>query len=151
VSPGIYMPQVPKIPRLQLRAEGIREPLTHEFAPGFVYIDGRYIGGYTNEGCLMGNWIGRAGWGGQGWATYSFNPRSNLQFSYRAQRVSSKFLEGGGLNDYAMKWNQTFSGSLALSVSAQYENWHFPLLAVSRQTNFSSSVQLTYSPRWRSR
>ena len=75
LSPGIYMPQVPKIPKLQLRAEGIRESLTSEFAPGFVYIDGRYISGYTKDGNLLGNWIGRAGWGGQGWGQLdSFSP-----------------------------------------------------------------------------
>jgi hypothetical protein len=146
VSPGFYMPQVPKAPRLQLRAEGIREPLTREFAPGFVYIDGRYISGYTNNGDLLGNWIGRAGWGGQGWATYSISPRTSLQFSYRAQRVSNKFLEGGSLNDYSVKYNQHFSKRLGLTALLQYENWRFPLLSAERQTNFTSSIQFTYYP-----
>jgi len=53
VSPGFYMPQVPRLHKLQLRAEGIREPLTSEFAPGFVYIDARYLSGYTNQQLLM--------------------------------------------------------------------------------------------------
>lgn len=147
VNPGLYMAQVPGIHKLQLRAEGVREPLTQEFSPGFVYIDARYVSGYTSEGDLLGNWIGRAGWGGQGWATYSFSPRSNLQFSYRAQRVSNKFLEGGSINDLNATWNQTFSRSFTVSATARYENWKFPLLATGRQTNFTSMVQLIYWPR----
>ncbi len=148
VNPGLYMPRVPGIPKLQLRAEGIREPLTQEFHPGFVYIDGRYLSGYTNNGDLLGNWIGRAGWGGQGWATYSFSSQSFLQFSYRAQRVAHEFLEGGSLNDFSLKWNQAVGAQITLSAMAHYENWRFPLLAAGRQTNFTTSVQLTYRPRF---
>ena len=56
------MPQVPKLPKLEFRAEGLNEPTTSEFAPGFVYYGLRcYRSGYTNQGNLMGNWIGRAG------------------------------------------------------------------------------------------
>jgi len=151
ISPGFYMPQVPKLPKLQLRAEGIRESLTNEFLPGFVYIDARYLSGYTNDGYLLGNWVGRAGWGGQGWATYSFSPRTSLQFSYRAQRVSHQFLEGGSLNDLSMSWDQNITKSFGLNAKMQYENWRFPLLAADRQTNFMTSVQLTYRPRFSDR
>jgi membrane-associated phospholipid phosphatase len=149
VNPGFYMPQVPKLPHLQLRAEGLREPLTREFAPGFVYIDARYVSGYTNDGYLMGDWVGRAGLGGQGWAIYSFSARSSLQFSYRAQRVSHQFLEGGSLNDFSLKWTQTFRSQLELSAITQYENWRFPLLQFDRQRNFEAMLQLTYWPRLR--
>jgi capsule assembly protein Wzi len=147
VNPGIYMPKFPGISRLQLRAEGINESRTTEFSPGFVYIDGRYLSGYTSDGTLLGNWIGRAGRGGQGWATYTFSPRTSLQFSYRAQRVSPRFLEGGSLNDFSMKWDQYLHGGVGLSATVQYENWRFPLLATGRQTNVMSSVQLTYWPK----
>ncbi len=148
LSPGIYMPQFPKVPKLELRAEGIKEALTNEFAPGFVYIDLRYVSGYTNQNYILGNWIGRAGWGGQGWATYYFSPRNTLQFGYRAQRVSHRFLEGGSLNDLSLKWSQTIGSELSISALAQFENWRFPLLAPNRQVNFTSSLQLTYRPHW---
>ncbi len=58
LSPGIYLPQFPKVPKLELRAEGIKEALTNEFAPGFVYIDLRYVSGYTNQDFLLGSWMG---------------------------------------------------------------------------------------------
>lgn len=146
VSPGLYVPQVPGIHKLQLRTEGVREPLTNEFAPGFVYIDGRYLSGYTNNGYLLGNWVGRAGWGGQSWATYSFSAKSFLQFSYRAQRVSHQFLQGGSLNDFSARWEDSFSDHLGLTAVLQYENWRFPLLEATRQKNFTTMLQLTYRP-----
>jgi hypothetical protein len=150
VNPGIYMPRIPKIPNLELRAEGLREPLTNEFAPGFVYYGlRRYRDGYTNEGNILGSWIGRAGQGGQGWLTYSFSPRTKLQFGYRHQEVSKAFLEGGRLVDYSVKAD-IFSGhDLTLSGYLQYEQWRFPILATSRQSNVTAAWTLNFQPRWR--
>ena len=52
---------------MKIRAEGLHEPLTSEFAPGFVYYGLRcYRSGYTNDGNLLGNWVGRAGERGAG-------------------------------------------------------------------------------------
>lgn len=148
VHPGIYIPQFPRIPKLQLRAEAVHETRTREFQPGFVYTDGRYLGGYTNEGFPIGDWIGRAGLGGQAWLTYSFSAHNSLQLGYRGQRVSKLFLEGGALNDWSAKWTQSIKNHLEISAFMQYENWQFPLLATGQQRNFTSSIQLTYRPRW---
>src|SRR5207248_10449921 len=69
-------------------------PHTREFTPGFVYYGfRRYRDGYTNDGNILGSWIGRAGRGGQGWLTYWFSPRSTLQFGYRYQKVDRDFLD----------------------------------------------------------
>ena len=150
VNPGIYMPQFPKLHNLELRAEGIHEPLTNEFAPGFVYYGlRRYRSGYTNDGNLLGNWVGRAGRGGQAWLTYSFSPRTRLQFQYRLQEVSHKFIEGGRLGDYAALADFALSPKLSLSGSLQYEQWRFPVLSPARQSNITASVQLTFHPHWR--
>lgn len=147
VNPGAYMPRFPGVPKLQLRAEGLNESRRQQFSPGFVYHDSRYVSGYTNDGVLLGNWIGRAGRGGQGWATYAFSDRTSLQFSYRAQRVAPKFLGGGSLSDFAMKWDQNLRAGFGLTATIQYENWRFPLLASGRQNNVMSSVQLTFWPK----
>ena len=152
VNPGIYMPQFPKVPKLQLRAEGIHESTTSEFIPGFVYFDERrYLGGYTNDGNLLASWIGRAGRGGQGWLTYAFSPRSQVQFGYRLQEVSPRFIEGGRLVDYSASGNLMLSRGVTISGLLQYEQWRFPVLSASRQSDFTASVQLTYYPKWRIR
>jgi hypothetical protein len=146
------MPQVPKIPKLEIRAEGLNT--SHPNAggcctPGNTYFDSRYISGYTNNGFVMGNWIGRAGWGGQGWAKYHFSARNVLQVGYRQQHVDRDFNEGGSLSDYSVQNDYTWRRDLTVSTMFQYEHWNFPLLATSAQHNLTASFQITYWPRWK--
>lgn len=151
LNPGLYMPQVPKIPKLELRAEGVNTSHPNVGAccnPGFVYYDLRYISGFTNNGDLMANWIGRAGWGGQGWATYNFSPRSMIQVGYREQRVDRDFIGGGGLSDFTIRGNYTLGRELTLSTFLQREHWNFPVLSPTAHTDFTASFQITYWPKW---
>jgi membrane-associated phospholipid phosphatase len=150
VNPGIYMPQLPKIPNLELRAEGINESRTTEFVPGFVYYDERrYRNGYTNDGNLLGSWIGRAGRGGQGWLTYWLSPRNKLQMGYRLQTVSPAFIGGGRLVDYSARGEFMAGPYLSVSGFLQYEQWRFPLLYATGQSDVTASVQVTFYPHWR--
>jgi len=150
VNPGIYMPQLPGLPKMEFRAEGINESRANEFAPGFVYYDlRRYRTGYTNDGNLLGNWIGRAGRGGQGWLTYSFSPRNEMQAGYRLQNAANDFIGGGRLVDYSVSGKFTPFPELTVSGFLQYERWQFPVLAARGQSNTTASLQLTYYPHWR--
>jgi len=152
VNPGIYLPQLPKIHKLDMRAEGINESRTKEFGPGFVYSDfRRFLSGYTNDNYLLGNWIGRAGRGGQGWLTYSFSPRTKFQLGYRLQTVSPSFIGGGRLADYSGQSEFMLGRDLSISGMLQYEQWRFPVLTPNRQSDVTASVQLTYYPKWRTR
>jgi membrane-associated phospholipid phosphatase len=152
VNPGFYIAQFPKLHQLELRAEGIHEPLTSEFAPGFVYYgERRYRSGYTNNGQLLANWIGRAGRGGQAWLTYSFSPRDKFQLGYRQQEVSTDFIGGGRSVDYSAREERMLTHEIGLSGFLQYEQWKFPVLAAGRQTDFTSSFQLTFYPKWQIR
>ncbi|HXY08591.1 MAG TPA: capsule assembly Wzi family protein [Terriglobales bacterium] len=150
VNPGFYMPQLPKLPRMELRAEGFNEPLTSEFAPGFVYYGARrYHSGYTNEGNLMGSWIGRAAHGGQGWLTYSFSPRTKLEAGYRHQEVSKAFIGGGRAVDYSLQGEALVNRALSVAGWFQYEQWNFPMLAATGKSNITASLQVTFYPHWR--
>jgi len=152
VNPGIYMPQIPKVPKMEVRAEGINESVTNEFAPGFVYYDlRRYRSGYTNDGNLLASWIGRAGRGGQGWLTYSFAPRTQLQLGYRLQEVSKDFIGGGRLVDYSTRGEFMLGHEVSVAGFLQYEQWRFPVLATNRQSDVTASVQLSYYPHWKLR
>jgi membrane-associated phospholipid phosphatase len=151
VNPGIYMPRIPKFPKLELRAEGINESRRLQFPPGFVYADyRRFLSGYTNDNYLLGSWIGRAGRGGQGWLKYSLSPRNSLQLGYRLQTASPKFIEGGRLADYSASGNVMLSPDVALSGTFQYEQWRFPALSPLGQSNVTASFQLAYHLRSRS-
>jgi hypothetical protein len=150
VSPGIYMPQFPRIPKLALRAEGINESRTTEFPPGFVYSDNRrFLSGYTNDGTLLASWIGRAGRGGEGWLTYWFSSRNKLQLGCRLQTVSPHLVGGGRLIDYSAESEFMLGRDVAVSGSLAYEQWRFRVLNPTRQSDVTASVKLTYVPRWR--
>jgi hypothetical protein len=145
LNPGMYLPQLPKLPKLELRIEGFKaEPRL-----GTMYIDRRYHSGYTNEGNLMGSWIGRQALGGQAWMKYSFTPRSTVELGYRHQEVD-RFLAGGGrLNDFSVKAECQVRERFQFSAQAQYEDWKFPALRIGPESDFSSSVQLTFQPKRR--
>jgi len=152
VNPGIYMPRIPKIPKLDFRAEGFNESRTMEFSPGFVYFDNRrYHNGYTNDGSLMGTPFGRAGRGGQGWLTYWLSPRNKVQLGYRLQNASHQLIGGGRLADYSAGSEFMLGGNLSLSGFFQYEQWNFPVLNPNRQSDITTAVQLTFYPRWRAK
>jgi membrane-associated phospholipid phosphatase len=149
---GVYLPQIPKVPRMEIRAEGLGTPHGHEFAPGFVYYGlRRYRSGYTNEGNLLGSWIGRAGRGAQGWATYSFSPHNRLELGYRYQKVDRQFIEGGHLSDFSLRSDYLLRTDIGLSGSVQYEHWEFPILSPAAQTDVTVSFQLTFYPHWKIR
>jgi hypothetical protein len=151
LNPGLYLPQVPKIPKLELRFEGVKDPFTSEFLPGFVYYDRRYRSGYTNGGNLIGSWVGRDGYGAQAQATYWFSPQTKLQCGYRYQEADRSFLQGGRLADYSLHAETRLKSGLGISGLVQYEQWMFPLLSASRQTNVTSSVQFAFYPQGRAR
>ncbi|MGA2697863.1 MAG: capsule assembly Wzi family protein [Terriglobales bacterium] len=149
VNPGIYMPRVPKVPKLQLRAEGINESRTNEFSPGFVYSDNRrFLDGYSNNGQLMGSAFGRAGRGGQAWLSYWLSPRNRIQLSYRLQDVSPRFIEGGRMADYSVQSEFSLGTGFALSGMIQYEQWKFPALNQTPQSDVTVSFQLIFYPQW---
>jgi len=149
VNPGIYMPQFPGITKLELRAEGINESTTNEFTPGFVYTDvRRFRDGYTNDGFLLGSWIGRAGRGGQGWLTYNFSAHDTLQLGYRLQEVSPKFIGGGRLVDYSARTAFNIGPRVGVLGTVQYEQWQFPDLVPGRHSDVTTSLQFTFHKPW---
>jgi hypothetical protein len=151
IRAGVYLPKLPKISKLDLRLESVYTDAPNTAVLGNYYTNGRFRSGYTNLGQLMGNWVGRAGKGGQAWATYWFSPQSNLQVRYRRQEVSGQFLEGGGLNSFAVQAQLRAHSDLSLHAFLQYETWKFPVLSPAAKSDVAASVQLTFYPHWRIR
>lgn len=147
MHPGIYLPQVPYLPKLELRLEGVYSDVPGQRPAGPIYFNARYRSGYTNYGNLLASWIGRQGRGGQAWTTYWFTPRTRAQLFYRHMEVDRVFLEGGHLNDLGVHSEVTLRRSLVFSSLVQYEHWAFPLLASRPRSNVSMSVQLTFFPQ----
>jgi len=148
LNPGVYVAQLPKIPRLELRFEGIKNgALPHNFAGGFDYWDARYRSGYTNDGKLIGGWA-RDAIAGQAWAKYSFSSRTNVQFGYRHEEADRHFIGGGRLNDFSSAVELMVTRNVGVSGSFQYEKWDFPVLRPVPQSDLMSRVQLVFYPNW---
>lgn len=154
MNPGVYLPKLPKIPKLDLRLEAVYTdvPSAHNDGTGhFVYWKTFYHDAFLNNGNLLGNWIGREGIGIQAWSTYWLSPRSTLQLNFRRATVSPHFLEGGEYNDFGARADLLICPQLSLTSSLQYEQWDFPLLSTTKNSNLTASLQLTYWPRWKTR
>jgi len=155
---GLYLAQVPKLNKLDFRVEAGYTDLpsglengtpTSHYGSGLFYAYGRYPdGSYTNDGYLLGNWMGRESQGVQAWSNYRFSPRSFIQASFRHQKVSHQFMPGGGtLTDAALSANFWLRDDLSVSGSVQYERWLYPIITPGAQTNITSSLQLTFWPQ----
>jgi Capsule assembly protein Wzi/PAP2 superfamily len=148
---GIYIPRLPRIPKLDFRVEGgyTDPPYSGgDVAHGAFYWDATWITGFQNAGHLMGSWMGRQGQGAQAWSTYWFNPRNKLQFGYRHQKVSQQFITSGGtVTDANVRGEFWPRSSFSVSASVQYEVWTFPVIASTRQSNVTSMIQLSFWPK----
>jgi hypothetical protein len=154
ISTGIYMPRLPDLPKLDLRVEAVytdtpaADPEQH--GGQYVYWELFYHDLYTNDGNLIGSWIGREGQGIQAWSTYWLTPRNSLQFGYRHAKVASGFVPGGEtINDGSAKLDWWVRQDLSVSAFVQYEKWLAPILVPTAQTNWTSSVEVTFWPRSR--
>lgn len=154
IRTGIYMPRLPKLPKVDFRVEAAyTDPPTPRSRFGeYVYWNDFYHNLYTNNGNLIGDWVGRQGMGFQGWTTYWLSPRNSIQFGYRHAKVSGDFIPGGEtVNDGSVKVGWQLRPEIAFSASLQYEKWFAPILAATPQTNWTSSVQLEFFPHFRAR
>jgi membrane-associated phospholipid phosphatase len=147
---GIYLSHFPKVPNLDLRVEGVYTdlPAGGALSHGFFYWNDRYHSGYTNNGNLLGSWIGRESQGAQAWTTYHFSPRSSLQLNFRHQKASQQFIPGGGtLTDVGAQGDYLVRSNLTLSASVQYERWLFPIIQPNVQRNATASLQIKFEPQ----
>ena len=106
VRSGLYLPRVPRLPKLDFRVEAVyTDPPTPRSRDGqYVYWNDFYHDLYTNNNNVIGDWIGREGMGFQGWSTYWFKPRASVQLGYRHAKVASDFVPGGEtINDGSVK------------------------------------------------
>jgi hypothetical protein len=75
----------------------------------YFYYNGAYHDSYTNDGHLLGSWVGREGHG-QLWSTYWLSPRNSVQAGYRKAHVDRDFIPAGGdIQDFSVR--ASFNGA----------------------------------------
>ena len=153
MNPGIYIPQIPKFNKLDLRAEAVYTAIPGHGSGTFVYWNSHYHDSYTNKLNLLGSWIGRDAKGFQLWSTYWFSAQNTVQAGFRHSLVDPKFIPGGGtLNDISGRANWQVRPDLMLNTSLEVERWNYPFLSSTIQHNVVFGAGLSFGPKlWRSR
>jgi hypothetical protein len=155
--PGLYLSHVPGVPKLDLRVEAANtDPSTSDSQGGrFEYWEGVQRQGYTNQGQLFGDWIGREDKGGQGWLTYHLSGNEWLQVGVRNQKAAKDFIPGGTtLNDINFQAVKRIGKNFELNGNFAYERWKAPIYPTgtptypaSQQNVTTTTIQLTWFPK----
>jgi hypothetical protein len=150
VRPGIYLSHVPGIPKLDLRVEGAstNPPVNTSVGGHFMYYEGIEKQGYTNQGQLFGDWIGREDTGGQAWITWHLNGNEWLQVSARNQKAVRNFIPGGTtVNDISFKAVKRIGKDFEINGNFAVEHYKAPIYLTNEQTVTTTNIQLTWYPQ----
>jgi membrane-associated phospholipid phosphatase len=150
IDPGLYLTHVPGVPQLDFRVEAPSTELMGIDQGGqFNYFNSQYRSGNTNYGDLLGNSVGRDGRAIEGWSTFWFSARTNVQVGYRQLKGSARFLPGGSTqSDAHIKISLKLADGWFASTMFQYERFWVPVLGGPGR-NLSGWLQLTWEPNWR--
>jgi len=150
---GIYVPRFPRLSKLDFRVEGVYTDNPNigdsgNISDGYYYRANRYLNGFTNNGFLLGSWVGRQGQGAQAWTNYWFSPRNRFQLNFRHQKVSQQFVPGGGtLTDAGARADYWPRSNFGLSASVQYERWLFPIIQPGTERTVSATIEIQFQPQ----
>ena len=156
MRPGLYLSHVPGLPKLSIRGEAATTaprinvghyPNTGPQNGRFMYYEGIERQGYTNQGQLFGDWIGREDKGGQGWITYHLSGNEWIQVSDRYQKATTDFIPGGTtLNDIDFQVAKRIGKDFEINGNFAYEHWKAPIYLPGQQTVTTTTIQLTWFP-----
>ena len=149
--PGIYLSQVPGIPKLDFRIEGVSTDCatlvcvngSHQYVENAVQKQA-----YTNKGYILGDWIGREAKGGQAWLTYHLSGNERVQLEYMNKKTPKDFIPGGTTqNQFVVDVVKRLTPNLELNEFYQYEGWKAPIYKAGKQTDNTFSFQVTWFPK----
>jgi hypothetical protein len=172
--PGIYLSHFPGVPKLDLRVEAAStDPAsaTGQQYGHFMYWETIEKQGYTNQGQLFGDWIGREDKGGQAWLTWHLSGNEWIQTRARNQKAENDFIPGGTtqdyigspgtvcsasnpcyppggttLNDFGFQVVKRIGKDIEINGNFTVEHWTVPLIATGQQTVTNTDIQITWFP-----
>jgi hypothetical protein len=150
VRPGIFLSEVPGIPRLDFRVEGVNtDPPTSRSQYGdYLYNETIQRQGYTNKGFIMGDAMGREGKGGQAWLTYHLTPQEMAQVSFLHKKNAKDFIpDGTTQNSFEIRVVKRIQKELEVSARVQHEWWKAPVYQANEQDDTVATFQLTWFPK----
>lgn len=147
-GPGLYLTQIPGLRRLDFRFESYSTLLYRkDQGGGFIYWNGEYHDAYTNNGMLLGSWVGRDSRAYVASTTYWFSAKSKIQGQYKQIKAGTQFLPGGGTQtDASLSAQWSLTPEWMIGGSAQYERYYVPILG-GAQRDLVGSFQMVFTPR----
>jgi len=149
IRPGLYLSHVPGVPKLDVRVEAVStDPsISNSIGGRFMYWEVIQKQGYTNNGMLFGDWIGREDKGGQGWITYHLSGNEWLQLGLRNQKAAKDFIPGGTtLNDINFQAVKRIGKDFEINGSFALEHWKAPIYMPGQHTVTTTNIRLTWFP-----
>jgi hypothetical protein len=149
--PGLYLSHVPGIAKLDIRAEAVSTDPSSSNGTShygqFMYWETIERQGYTNQGQLFGDWIGREDKGGQGWITYHLSGNEWFQVGVRNQKATTYFIPGGTtLNDINFQVVKRIGKDFEVNGNFALEHWKAPIYLPGQQTVTTTTIQFTWFP-----
>jgi hypothetical protein len=148
--PGLFLSHLPGLPRLSLRGEAVwtDPPVSSSDGGTFMYWETLQRQGYTNQGQIFGDWIGREGKGGQAWATWHLSGDEWVQASWRNQKVAKDFIPGGTtLNDVNFQVLKRIGPDFAIDGTFKYEDWAAPIYLPGQNNVTVTTIRLLWYPQ----
>jgi hypothetical protein len=150
-APGIYFTQLPYLKKLDFRFETYSTWLYRkDYGGQFIYWNNQYHDAYTNDGYLLGSWVGRDARAYTASSTYWVSATNNIGATFRQTKTGSNFVPGGGTQtDVLVNSQWQVRPEWQIKASAQYERYFVPLLGKPQNT-ISVGIQLMFYPaKWR--
>jgi hypothetical protein len=143
LNPGIYLSQIPRLPKFDFRVEVANTHHQEEAYTSFFYKEA-----YTNKGFLIGDAVGRRGSAFDVSSAYWLSPRKRVLVGWREHYVSKDLIPSGGSQiSLRVQADWLVHKDMEFSLLAQHERWAFPFLAPRAQYNNVISLQFMVYPR----
>jgi hypothetical protein len=147
-APGIYFTQLPRLRRMDLRFETYSTWLYRQDEGGlFFYWNNQYRDAYTNNGNLLGSWVGRDARAYEASSTYWWSAQNKLTVSFRQTKTGSMFLPGGGTqSDFSVSGQWQLRRDITASPLVQFERYFIPALGGPKK-DVAIGLQITFNPK----
>ncbi|MBV9265344.1 MAG: capsule assembly Wzi family protein, partial [Acidobacteriaceae bacterium] len=147
-GPGVYITALPRLPNVDFRFETYSTWLYRRDEGGkFIYWNDEYHDAYTNDGLVLGSWVGRDARAYVASTTYWSSATDTLTASYHQTKTGSNFLPGGGTQtDISLSAQRHLGLNLVGTASIRGERYFVPVLGEAKR-DVAVSVGVVYRPQ----
>ena len=148
--PGFYISHFPGMEKLDFRIEASNTDTStlRSLNGQFNYYEIVQQQGYTNKGCIMGDWVGREAKAGNAWLTYHLSGDEWVQAEYMYKKTPKDFIPGGTTqHQFKVDVVKNLRKDIQLDAWMQYEHWKAPIYKPGGQNDVVVAGQIKFYPK----